>query len=261
MSLIDADTNDRLLYGEGRRIWIAYVYPLSANQTCGSSNMTFSYEEKSRPTALMAGLNAILAATVPQKEATVTKADEPISVNACIDFQRKVLKNKRATAKMTYTGPTTGKEAPQSAHTVITGPMEHMFFSGDVIVRKVTELKFDKGTGTLSEKDKPERVYLGFNYQIGDVYSHANALSIDRLVAKAMITAGKKPLDSVGVGVGYQIQDFLFPTGGTTGGAFQIYGGHYWTKGDAGPRKKEWRFGLSFNIDTLVGWVKPKSDK
>ena len=81
----------------------------------------------------------------------------------------------------------------------------------------------------------------------------------DRLIAKVMVLADRKPLDSVGAGIGYQLKDFLYPTGGTDAGAVHVYVGHYWTKGEQGPRNKEWRVGLSFNIDTLVGWVKPAS--
>jgi hypothetical protein len=252
----DSSKNDRALIKDGGRIMIAYVYPPTSGK-CEASVAELGYEEVYRSTAAVAALSAI-ASAASENKLNALDISNPV---VCIDYQPRILKKERGLVKMTFIVKTTGKDTIQSTHTLITGTKEHLFFTGDVILKKVSQVKFDKDKGTITEKAKPDLIYLGANYQWGDVYASPPAWHPDRIVGKVMVSIAKKPLDSVGVGLGYQFQDLLYPTGGTGGAAIQVYAGHYWTKGDAGPRKKEWRLGLSFNLETLIGWVKPAPAK
>lgn len=250
----------REFWSEDRPIAIAYVYPLADGKCTPAARFTF--KEVERPTAFAAGLNQILKALF--ESVKDVSGGPPVKIgaseaNACVVSQVRKLKELRALASMTVSLPKGKDENELSTHAFITGPREHFFISGDVITRKLSQLEFDRATNTVKEKEKPGLVYLGVNYMVGDVYLPAPGLSADRLVAKAMISAASKPLDSVGVGLGYRIGDFLFPTGGTKPQAILVYAGHYWTKGEnGGGRKNEWRVGLSFNVETFLGWVKPE---
>lgn len=163
-------------------------------------------------------------------------------------------------------------KSEQASYALITGPIEHLFLSGDAVVRGVKELKYDQDKKGVFERDKPDQLYLGINYMVGDVYGRYDLLSADRLVGKLLISPSKRPFDSVGLGVGYRfmdLSDLLDSKGKTNGpqasGGFVLFVGHFWTKGDSadndggasnGKRTQSWRVGLSYSLDTLFGWLK-----
>jgi len=262
--------DDRELWSKGTRLALAYVYLKTPREggapgemECADSGAKLEYDETERPTALAAGLNEIFKAgldvVLSQKGVRIQSGPESAKPLLCIKTNYRTLAELRAVVKAKMIAPGATKDTTTEAvQRLITGPAEHWFLSGDVITKRLSEVKFDEGTGTFARKEKPGLVYLGLNWMAGDVYSGAPQIK-DRFVAKVMIAAASKPLDSVGAGVGLRIDDFVFPTGGKKPTALVLYAGHYWTKGDDGVRRREWRAGMSFNVETFIGWVKPAS--
>lgn len=150
--------------------------------------------------------------------------------------------------------------------TLVTGAKEHLFLSGDAVVRGAKELKYDSSTKGVYERDKPDQLYLGINALVGDVYGHYDALSINRFAGKLLISPNKRPFDSVGLAIGYRFKDLTDSANGpVASGGLMLFVGHFWTKGDSaandggasdGKRTQSWRVGLSYSLDTLLGWLK-----
>jgi len=153
----------------------------------------------------------------------------------------------------------------KASYVVLTGSKEHFFLSGDAIVRGAKELKYDSTTKGVYERNKPDQLYLGVNALWGDVYGRYGPFDWNRFAGKLLITPSKRPFDSVGLGVGYRFKDLTDATNGpvASGGAM-LFVGHFWTKGDSsdndggasnGKRLQSWRVGLSYSLDTLLGWL------
>lgn len=149
---------------------------------------------------------------------------------------------------------------------LITGPTEHWFLSGDAIVKGAKELKYDSATNSITERNKPSQVYLGFNFMIGDVYAKAPKISTEWVVFKLFISPSSSPFDSVGVGIGYRFADGIFDTSKSSShSGFVIFVGSFWTKGDKlngqtldanSGYSQSTRFGISYSIGTALGWLK-----
>lgn len=186
-----------------------------------------------------------------------------------------VLQRERATVNMTVTVKATGDTKDvKNNYTLVTGPAEHWFVTGDAVVRGVKELKYDSTSKTVVERDKPQQFYVGFNYMLGDVLTKYPQLAGERVVVKLMLSPTKHPFDSIGAGVGYRLIDGVFqlPDGksdnskGDVSGGLVLFVGHFWSKNDKvdaatdavaqSGRSQSWRVGLSYDVSTLLGWLK-----
>lgn len=184
----------------------------------------------------------------------------------CPDVRRYTLRHERAllTVKASYKGAAEGDAG--ASLVITTGPAEHLFLSGDAVVRGANEVKWDAGTRTLVARDKPEQLYLGFNYMVGDLFQKHDGASLQRLVFKVMVQPSRKPFDDFGVGVGYRFADGVFNLGDKQdNGGFMVFGGAFWTRNDAlddqgavvkGKLTRSWRVGVSYSLDALLGWIK-----
>ncbi len=306
-----ANCRNRLLDGKGATVTVVYVALVAGATCPADIKVTLAPDEQSRKTAAAEGVQAILkfvkqkqADDQPPAAAGAPKAALPTQVY-CYWQASTVLHQLRARLALNVTLPWVAPAAAASASAsaqaappkandavkddtpppptpadgqpetasiaLVTGPAEHVFFSGDAVVRGAKELKYDPATKGIFERDKPDQLYLGLNLMLGDVYGHYDAWSPQRLVAKALITPSKHPFDSVGLGVGYRfkdLSDILDSSGATSGpqasGGFMLFVGHFWTKGDSvdndggasnGKRAQSWRVGLSYSLDTLFGWL------
>lgn len=199
--------------------------------------------------------------------------DQPLL--ACYIKRTYVLTMPRATADLTAVVGANAADAlragnaddkDKAARELITGPTEHWFISGDAIVRGVKEIKYDSTAKTVVERDKPEQFYIGINWQWGDVLAREKAFSTNRLVGKVMFLPAKHPFDSVGVGLGYRFVDGVFSAQDGVSGGLVLFGGHFWSKNDKvdattgavtqSGRSQSWRVGLSYDVSTLLGWLK-----
>lgn len=153
---------------------------------------------------------------------------------------------------------------------VITGAKENWFLTGDVLTKGAKELKYDVDNKAITQRDKPEQVYIGINYMIGDVYGKLPPLDVGRTVIKLIATPNRQ-LDSVGLGLGYRLPGaFSFGTSKVDSvdhSGVVIFVARMWTKSDSvngttvardNRREASTRIGISYSIGTALGWIAPK---
>jgi hypothetical protein len=141
---------------------------------------------------------------------------------------------------------------------IITGPTEHWFLSADLIVLKLSKVKFVGNQGTIEPRETPKVFYLGVNWMIGDVLKERQNL-LKNFFVKGMVKFSKKPFDSYGFGIGYR-----FPGVKVLGidiSSFSVFGSWLWTKEQQEEKaeeltKRQIQFGISFNLDKALEWVK-----
>jgi hypothetical protein len=150
---------------------------------------------------------------------------------------------------------------------VVSGPAEHVFLSGDALPGGAKELRWDQAKKRLAAQSDPQQIYLGVNYMLGDLWGRYDAADTKRITLKLMLSPTRRPFDSAGIGIGYRFADGVFTKGDSKAGdgGFMLFVGHFWTKSDSvdaagapvtnGGREKSWRIGVSYSLDTLLGWV------
>jgi hypothetical protein len=172
------------------------------------------------------------------------------------------LKYDRSTLKVSAVDKE-GKEL--EAVTVITGPKEHLYLGLDLPVSKRKQLKYDQATQTLQPQDKNPQLYLSINWYFGDLAGKQDKVSdwsLDRLSLKALVVADTRPLDSYGLGLGYQLPKLkiadLSPV--------SVFVGHFWTKEDrvaaSGAAElnqgtgRDWRLGITYDMSSGLKYLK-----
>lgn len=132
------------------------------------------------------------------------------------------------------------------------GSEERLYLTADMGVTNVRQLSWDQKTSSATEKEKPSSFYIGFNYKFGDTYINYSDQSdfYKNFSLKLLIQASSKPLESSGVGLGYE-----FPW-------FSLFAARIWTKDDANVPGKSLGttqsnlFGISFNLSKGLDWLK-----
>jgi len=141
---------------------------------------------------------------------------------------------------------------------ILTGPVEHWFLSADLLLVKLSDVKFVVDQGTLEPRETPKVFYIGVNWMIGDIITEQQNL-LKNFFLKGMVKFSRKPFDSYGLGIGYR-----FPGVKVLGidiSAFSAFGAMVWTKESVENNtktvtKRQWQFGVSFNLDKAMGWIK-----
>lgn len=182
----------------------------------------------------------------------------------CLDYGKEsyALKYDRATVKVTALDKAGAEVAVK---TLITGPKEHLSLGVDLPVTKSKTLKYDETSQSLRPQDSNPRLYLSANYLFGDVLEQPEHLKgLERLEIKVMLLASRRPLDSIGVGLGYKLGGIkLLGMIDLTG--VSIFGGYFVTRvdsvADGAPqlnegRKRSWQGGVSYDLGTGLPWVK-----
>jgi hypothetical protein len=155
---------------------------------------------------------------------------------------------------------------------LLTGPREAFFWTADLPVNRVKQLKLsDKGV--IESKDATPSFYVGIDYTFGDAASTPTRL-IDALTIKGMVQATKQPLDSVGIALALRAGYFQKTTLGKFGldlSAFSPFAGVTSTREDKEAtggsvtktgRKTDFRVGIGFDIGSALKWLKkPTADK
>lgn len=165
--------------------------------------------------------------------------------------------------------------------TIVTGPPEHLFVSLDLPVSNRKTLKYDTKSGTLQPSDSNPQLYWAVDYQFGDVFGVSDstfevpdsngvlnivkASVIDRLNLKVLFQASSKPLNSIGLALGYSLPPIETKTFNLNLSSLSIFAGYFWTKQDTvtGVLVKtndsyghSWRVGVSYSLDDALKWVK-----
>jgi hypothetical protein len=104
---------------------------------------------------------------------------------------------------------------------------------------------------------------LGVNYLLGDIFESKRWVRPyfwKNFYFKGLLKFSKHPRDSMGIGFGYRFPTFTTPVLELLN-SLSIYTAWLWTEetedaGAKGSRKRQWVFGLSFNLDAAGGWLK-----
>jgi hypothetical protein len=205
------------------------------------------FEEKSRKAKLAKDLSVLLKIVV----AIVAKGVPPDIEMARTTYQ---LGKKRAI--LTVSASLGGKKT--SKVEVITGSREHWFLSTDLPVAKLSDVKFVQDKGTVEPRETPKHLYLGMNWMIGDILAEKQNL-LKNFFFKVMLKMSRAPLDGYGIGIGYR-----FPKVRLLGidiSSFSMFASFIWTKEEIENKteelkKRQFLFGISYNLDKALGWVK-----
>lgn len=163
-------------------------------------------------------------------------------------------------------GKEDGKDDDAPKMTVITGPKEHAYLGIDLPVTQRKQLKYDSASGTLQPRNENPQLYLSFNWYFGDLAGKQDnslrGLTIDRVSLKALMLVDSRPLDSVGLGLGYRLPKLDL----VDLSSFNLFLGRFWTKQDAvsstgtpetnAATGRDWRLGVSYDIGAGVKLLK-----
>lgn len=260
------DVSDRFITAKGGlddRIEAICVH--ASNATC-----TADFVEKKRSTQLGTDLKTLVKIAKAIRglaEAATpndTNAPPPHTVATCTVYTLTTLR-----AEVTTTA-TLNDDTDNALKTkVITGPIEHWYLSADLPVDDVKKLKYNSDDHSLAPKDTPTSFMIGVDFKFGDVLTHETAFTRN-IALKGLVKASKHPLDEYGVGIALRGQYLK-----RLGIDFDLFSPFVaWTtfKEDAvdannqpllnSHRKSAVRAGISFNLDTALGWLKSSdSDK
>jgi hypothetical protein len=211
-----------------------------------------NFEEKERNTRFYNDLQAILGAGTSKKALAIPKPK-------CQDY-RYPLKYKRASVTVTAYDES-GKSV--GSVVVVTGPPEHLYLGLDLPVNNRKTLKYDSTSNSLLPQSSSPELYLSFNLLAGDILAQASDVHwYEDFSGKLLIRAASRPLDSVGVGVGYRLGKLSAL--GYSLDALSVFVARVWTKQDAltngrltvnGATATSWRFGITYDVGTAAKWV------
>ena len=162
----------------------------------------------------------------------------------------------------TATAPTSGSAPQVTKAKLLTGPNEHWFLTADVPVTSAETFAFDEDTDQLDLVEEPSRFYVGIGFLFGDLASETRSF-FGNLVLKGMVTLSKRPLDSYGFAVGFRGSylkrfgvDFetLTPFVGYTYSLEDAVNSAGQVK-EKSRRNKQFRFGVSLNLDRATSWM------
>ncbi len=211
------------------------------------------FEEKERNPRFYDDVHAVIA------KLPILHAAAPVCPR--VIESRYKLEHNRSTLTITALGT---NEKDNSSITVLTGPKEHFYLGVDLPSTRKT-VKYDSSSKTLQPQSDNPQVYISVNYSFGDVLTEEKnfkRLSFDRVQLKALFLPSKRPLDSFGVGAGYQLPRF----DAVDLSAMSVFLGHFWTKQDAvsstgAPQTNaatghDWRVGITYDVATGLKWIK-----
>ena len=212
-------------------------------------------EEKERYTRLYTDLQLLVKRAVAQ--VGLEKECKPHSLKS----EPVKLKFTRSTLTVTATGA----DAKDTTKFVVTaGPADHLYIGLDLPVSNRKALKYDSATKSLLPQDTNSQLYMSFNYLLGDLSADQDTLkglTWERISIKGFVLVDKRPLDSVGVGLGYQLPKF----NSIDLSAINIFGGRFWYKQDGvsngmaqlnNSTGRDWRVGITFDLGTGLKWIK-----
>ncbi|SFV01635.1 hypothetical protein SAMN05216552_102057 [Pseudoduganella namucuonensis] len=233
------------LFEPGREIWekgheirIGYIVP----GDCKDIPEFVAFNEEQRSTLLQNQAKQ-LASSLIKADKSTTNTDED---RYCIYGDGYTLQEKRANLKLDVKGTGADERKTKSA-TIITGPEEHWYLSTEARLNSLKELTYDKATKSITEKKKSGNMYLGLNYMVGDILTDHGLTSLKNFGVKLMVNAHDKPLDSIGLGVSYQLKSNVLGTNLPV--SYAVFGGYFRQKGQNGAASSgAWAWGLSYNF-------------
>ena len=163
----------------------------------------------------------------------------------CVQYKQPYL---RTTVSMT-----TVQENNQSqTYHFFVGEEDHFYLSADMPITSINELYYDERTNSLIEKEQPASFYFGLNYKIGDLStSYPLREFYNNFALKAIAKFAKKPSESMGIGVGYHLNQNI-----------ELFIARVWTQDNNNVGKAHLgytvtnTFGVSFNLTKALLWFR-----
>jgi hypothetical protein len=230
----------RELWTTGKELKIAYV----VSGPCLQPAPDFAaFTETERSTVIERQIRKIGQSLLSGDKVVPNAADN----SYCMYVDAYTLGNVRANLKVDVKGAGTDEKKSKSA-VIVTGPEEHWFISADAIVKSTNQLTYDTATKSVTEKKKAGQFYLGVNRLMGDIMTDYGMGSLKNLAVKFMVSANNKPLDSVGLGLGYDLKSNIIGSSKPT--SFMLFVGYFHQKGQGSGAgdANSWRAGLSYNF-------------
>lgn len=218
--------------------------------------------ETRRTLVIVRDLQTIVEAVIP------LAADQAPSIKIAEDIVE--LEYKRASVVVAGTAQPGGDiKGVTTEITLTTGPAESWGLSLDLPVNRFDELKYDSESDSLVEVEAPGDFLAAINWWRGDIATPAEELSWPQRVGfKLIVSASKKPLDVIGLGVSIRVPPLEFLGQGLTG--LQPFVGVAWRREDdtvLGPgvvtrdyADPQVLVGVSFDVSRLAKW-RSKSEK
>lgn len=172
----------------------------------------------------------------------------------------------------------TGNGKPANASTgsisVVTGPREGWSISADVGLNRLNELKVTEKNGLVLKEEKPSTFYASFNYlPRGDLFLPPKDIK-EAVFVKILLSASRTPTSAYGLGIGlrpgyfaarFPQQSFLhiLDTVSPFVAAISLRHDEVDEAGVAhrGDRKIDVQAGISLDLKTAAGWLKPKKEE
>ena len=143
------------------------------------------------------------------------------------------------------------KGAEPLSYDFIASPADHLYLSVNMPVGHVKELRYNQEEQIFEEREKPSSLYLGFNYKLGDVHTRYPLRELYKnLALKGLVKFSERPNQSMGVGLGYHVNDML-----------EVFVAQVWTEDDENvPGTKlgytpAITYGISFNLSKGLEWI------
>jgi hypothetical protein len=260
--IVDGAIEERLISEKDKKVLVSVK-----NADCKYKDIQI--EEKERNSRFYEDLRSVIGKFGgAEKSATGTK---------CPDLE-KTHEQQYPRSTLTVTAVAASGEKENVSRTIVAGPKEHLYLGIDLPVTQRKTLKYDNSTRTLQPNGDSPQLYLSVNYMLGDVLTSEDAkdpktkkyvrpaLDWERLSVKAMVLASKRPLDSFGIGIGYQVPkiDWL----GLDLSSTSIFLGRFWTKQDAiaddgsgltnASTQRAWRIGITYDVGAGLKWLNTK---
>lgn len=257
----------RIFGGRGNNIRVVFIDLIPSSKSCESRQFpSMEFKETTRQLLIASQfrqlLTAVTKSTAGSDKSLFSLELHKPKINVCgWEWAKFQLKKDRAEVSAE------AKEPQNIKFNIVTGPPEHYFLSVDAVTKGAGHLKYNVEQKTLTLRDKPEQVYLGFNYMLGDVYSNLPRLSYRRLVIKAMVTPNQQ-FDSFGLGVGYRLPNTIFSTksiDSTDHSGFVLFFGRFATRNDTANsidsrRTYSSRIGISYSFGAALDQLFPKKE-
>lgn len=199
---------------------------MSRAEVCPDSKV-YRFDSKSNR-IITEGANELIAFTLGKEEdiktAKATETERETKFQSDLDILRDsaddLKKNETSPAveelkyicalwKTKYKRSELDIELNDKSKTYMVGPAEHLYLSADLPLENIKQLKLDSESGEPEEKEVPSSIYIGINARYGDVISNYGYSDIpNNISAKLLLKASSHPLDSVGIGIGYNFKGF-----------------------------------------------------
>ncbi len=134
------------------------------------------------------------------------------------------------------------------------GEEDHFYLSADMLISSIKELYYEEESQSFIEKEQPSSFYFGFNYKIGDLTTQYPIREFyNNLSLKAIAKVAKRPSASMGLGLGYHLNDNI-----------EFFVAEVWTRDNKNVNREKLgytpttTYGVSFNLAKALGWFGAK---